>query len=363
MSHVDSSTSISRRAVPAETRKRDATVHSLGPHGFHRIAYTEWGDPANGHIVLCVPGLTRNRHDFAYLGRALGTHFRAVCMDLPGRGDSDWLADKQDYRLSQYQADAVAVIARATASRTEADRGATRSANAPKHGGVDWVGTSLGGLLGILIAAQPNSPIRRLVLNDAGPLIPWSAFPRLRDRLSRKARFDNLEQIEAHLRDVCSTFGELSDEQWHHLTTHSVRALPNGGYALDFDPGIIRAPTLRAHLELPVGRLGIPRIRADFDVPLGRRLLEGMDFWKLWDAVRCPTLVLRGALSDILTDPIAREMQTRGPRATVIEIEGVGHAPALMDESQIAPIRAFLATPSPSEIPSAMARYSSKEGP
>lgn len=302
---------------------------SLGPNGFHRIAYTEWGDRDNPRIVICMHGLTRNRHDFDYLAAYLAGKFRVVAMDVVGRGDSEWLAEKNDYRFSQYLADAAALIARVTAPSKLTLVGRLRGHVPAEAGQIDWIGTSMGGLVGMLLAAQRNTPIRRLVLNDVGPLVPWSGLVRLKGHAPGARTFATLEEVEAFLRDACAGFGKLSDEQWRHLALHGSREQEDGKFALSYDPGIMR---------------GL-RSGGGFDVSLGERLFEGVDLWPVWDKISCPTLVLRGADSDVLTERTTRELKGRGPPARVIEFPGVGHAPALMDAAQISPIGRFLLEP------------------
>lgn len=305
---------------------RTSSFLGLGPDGFHRIVYSEWGDPANPRVVVCVHGLTRNRRDFDALAQGLAGDFRVACMDVVGRGESDWLAHRDGYTFTQYQRDAVALIARLTAPARVSWLGKLLGRAASEAHSVDWIGTSMGGLIGMLLASRPKSPIRRLVLNDVGPLVSWLGLLRLKGYAARGTRFATLDEVEAYLRDVCEPFGLLSNEQWRHLAQHSAQALPEGGYALNYDPEIIRA--------LRSGKM--------LDVPLGERFLEGVDLWSVWDTVACPVLALRGAESDVLTEKTAGEMQTRGPRAQVVEFEGVGHAPALMDAAQIAVVRDFL---------------------
>ncbi|MDE2358887.1 MAG: alpha/beta fold hydrolase [Betaproteobacteria bacterium] len=164
---------------------------SLGPDGFHRIAYTEWGDARNAHVVLCVHGLSRNSRDFDPLAEELETRYRVVCMDVVGRGDSDWLADKSGYSFSTYLSDAASLIARVT---TPVTGGLLDSLHARLGGSrpaarLDWVGTSMGGLIGMLLAAKPGSPIRRLVLNDVGPFVPWDALISLKGHVGSETRF------------------------------------------------------------------------------------------------------------------------------------------------------------------------------
>jgi pimeloyl-ACP methyl ester carboxylesterase len=280
----------------------------LSPSGFHRVSYTDWGDPRSAHIVICVHGLTRNARDFDALARSLEPHCRVICPDVVGRGESDWLERKQDYVYPQYLADMVALIARVTAT-SEPDAV------------IDWVGTSMGGLIGMLLAATPRNPIRRLVLNDIGPLIPKSALERIAEYVGTEPRFASLAEARAYIRTVSASFGPLTDQQWRHLTEHSVREDAAGGWVLRYDPGI--ATTFA----------GMPR--AD------------ISFWECWDRIRCPTLVVRGAESDLLLAATAREMTRRGPQARLVEFGGVGHAPALMDDDQIGTVREFLRAQQP----------------
>ncbi len=277
---------------------RTNSFRALGPRGFHRVRYLEWGDPANPRVLFCVHGLTRNARDFDALAERLAGHYRVICPDVVGRGGSDWLEDKAGYGYPQYCADMAALIARSGADV------------------LDWVGTSMGGLIGMTLAAQPNTPIRRLVLNDVGPFIPKAALERIAAYVGVQLVFDDLEQFERYARVIFAPFGALSDAQWRVLAEHSARTLPDGRLAFAYDPGIAE--------------------------PFRTMALDDLDLWSVWDRIACPTLVLRGADSDLLTPAIAAEMTARGPRAALVEIPGCGHAPALMDAPQIATIRDWL---------------------
>jgi pimeloyl-ACP methyl ester carboxylesterase len=185
----------------------------------------------------------------------------------------------------------------------------------------------MGGLIGMLLAAKPGSPIRRLVLNDVGPLIPWNALFRMKGYVTRnKEPFASPDEVETYLRKVCAAFGPLSDAQWRHLATHSARPLEEGGYGLRYDPGIGRG--LHGHV--------------DPEFPLGPDILRGIDLWSVWNGVECPVLVLRGAESDVLQAATVEEMKRRKPEIEVAEFPGVGHAPALMSADQIETVRRFL---------------------
>ena len=306
---------------------------SLGPTGFHRIAYSDWGDTSARHVVICVHGLSRNSRDFDFLARALESDCRVVCPDVVGRGDSEWLADKSGYNFGTYLADAAALIARVTMPprgsffselhrRLRSRRGDDQE---PQR--LDWVGTSMGGLIGMLLAAKPGSPIRRLVLNDVGPLVPWNALLRLSGAMVQGTRFTSRAAAETQLRGACATFGIDDEAHWTHLIDHSIVEDDDGSFVLRFDPALVqlqRAP--------------------DRELPLGPDFLRGVDAWSAWDAVRCPVLVLRGADSDVLPRDTVERMGAK-PNVHVVEFPGVGHAPALMSPTQIRIVKEFLLVP------------------
>lgn len=281
---------------------REGKVKCLSTSGFHQMAYVEWGDADNPDVLVCVHGLTRNGRDFDFLAQALEADYRVICPDVVGRGKSDWLTNKSLYVMPQYCADMVTLLARLNVET------------------VDWLGTSMGGLIGMALAAQPGNPIRRLVLNDVGPVITAVSLARIGDYLGAPPRFDSIQEAQAYVRKVSAPFGPLTDTQWRHLTVHIVREAKDGKIEFVYDPGI--AQVYRQGQLLSGGR----------DVEL----------WSLFDAITCPTLLLRGEVSDLLTPATARAMTQRGPHAKLIEIPGVGHAPMLMDETQIAPVRDFL---------------------
>jgi pimeloyl-ACP methyl ester carboxylesterase len=299
---------------------------SLGPNGFHRVAYTDWGDPANPHVVLCVHGLSRNSRDFDFFADSLSRDCRVVCMDVVGRGDSDWLEEKSDYSFSTYLSDAAALVARVTKPTPRGFAGRWRRRTDATR--LDWVGTSMGGLIGMLLAAKRGSPIRRLVLNDVGPFVPWNALFRLKGGIGRRHAFASQDEGRAWLREACAGFGPLTEAQWEHLLEHGLRELEDGGWALRYDPAIGGGGTLPA--------------RADPELPLGPDFLRGIDLWSTWNAVECPVLVLRGADSDVLLERTVDEMRRRKPALESLEFARVGHAPALFDDEQIGAVRKFL---------------------
>ncbi len=273
------------------------TLLGLNPIGFHKLAYAEWRGDSDSVPVICAHGLTRNGRDFDRLAEALQPQRTVFCPDIAGRGQSDWLPNGALYGYPQYLADINALIART---------GATQ---------VDWVGTSMGGLIGMLLAALPQSPIRRLVINDIGPFITLAALQRIGFYVGATPGFDSVEEVETHMRKIYAPFGQLSDADWRHLAAHGTRTLANGQLALNYDPAIAQSFAT---------------------------MTQDADFWPYYDNITCPTLALRGALSDLLSAEVAEAMTQRGPRAQLITFPDTGHAPALMAPDQIAAVREFL---------------------
>ena len=283
-------------------RFAEKSVQCLSPCGLHRVAYTEWGAPDNPRVVVCVHGLTRNGRDFDALARALAADYRVICPDVVGRGRSEHLRDPAHYGVAQYVADMVTLLARLDVET------------------VDWVGTSMGGLIGMTLAAQAESPIGRLVLNDVGPLITVAALQRIASYVGTDPAWDNVQQAAAHVREINAAFGALSDAQWWQLTEPSIAQGADGRWRYRYDPRIAE-PFRQSFVDRDV------------------------DLWPLYDRIRCPTLVVRGALSDLLTAETWRAMGERGPAARLAEVAGVGHAPMFLDEGQISIVRDFLLQP------------------
>jgi pimeloyl-ACP methyl ester carboxylesterase len=278
---------------------RAGSVRCLSAAGFHRMAYTEWGAPEATRSVVCAHGLTRRGQDFEVLAPALAADgWRVVCPDVAGRGGSDWLRDPRGYGYAQYLADMTVLLARLAAER------------------VVWIGTSMGGLIGMMLAAQPGSPIERLLLNDIGPFIPKAALARLAAYVGADPHFADMAAAERYVRAVHAPFGDLGAAGWRRLTDISVRPAADGGFRLHYDPHIGDA-----------FRQSPP---------------EDIDLWAMWDRVTCPALVLRGADSDLLLPETAADMSRRGPPTELVEIAGSGHAPALRAAAQVALVQAWL---------------------
>lgn len=276
-------------------------VSCLSAKGFHRMHYTNWGDEENPRVVICVHGLTRNCRDFDKLAQRLAPDFRVVCPDIAGRGGSDWLITKEDYGYPQYLADINTLIARITANGEKT---------------IDWVGTSMGGILGMLLAAFPKTPLHKLVLNDISIVIPKAALERIATYVGKDPRFKTFPELEAFVRAVSAPFGPLTDAQWHHLTLHGAKPYDDGTWGMNYDPGI--------------------------GIPFNKDPIEDVDLTPYWDQITCPTLLLRGAQSDLLLKDMALQMTGRGPKPKLVEFEGIGHAPMLMAEDQIKVVRDFL---------------------
>ena len=281
-------------------KPRSGSVRYLLAGQFRRLAFEDWGDP-DAPVVVCVHGLTRNGRDFDALAKALAGAYRVICPDLPGRGNSDWLDDPMLYQAQHY---------------------VTALGHLLSWIGRDvaWVGTSLGGICGMVLASTAGAPIRALVLNDVGPFIPADALRRIRDYMVASGdspmmvRFPDIEAIERHLRFIHAPFGPLSDDQWAEMAANSARALPDGRFAMHYDPRI--AEPLRGHDSVDV------------------------DLWALWDRIRVPRLVIRGETSDILLPDTVARMAASG--AVTVQVPLTGHAPALLDPAQIEAIRTFL---------------------
>lgn len=281
-------------------------VQCLGARGLHRMAYWEWGDPSNPRVVVCVHGLSRQGRDFDTLAQDLCADYRVVCPDVVGRGQSDWLEDPMGYAVPNYVADMVTLLARLNAQQ------------------VDWVGTSMGGLIGLGVAGLMRSPLRRLILNDVGPTLQPVALARIGTYLGQPVTYASLDQAADALWAISQGFGPHTREQWLALTRPQIKPDGHGAWIPHYDPAI--AVPFRA-------------ITTDL-VKAGEAML-----WHTYDALRLPTLLLRGAESDLLTRETAQAMTQLGPKARLVEFAGVGHAPMLVQSDQRTVVQEFLRSP------------------
>ena len=278
-------------------RPRLADVQCITPAGLHRMAYREWGDPDNDRVLVCVHGLTRVSNDFDAFAAAVCDDYRVLCPDVVGRGRSGRLADPALYQLPTYVGDMVTLLARADA-RT-----------------VHWFGTSMGALIGMFLAALPGTPIERMILNDAGPVLGAAALARIGSYVGDQPRFATLDEAEVYIRRITAPFGAHSDAEWRFLT-EVVMKRDGDAWIRHFDPALA--------------------------VPFRNAPTSDTVLWPVYDAIRCPVLAVRGEHSDLLSDATHREMATRGPKATPVTIPDVGHAPTFLHDDQIAIAKRFL---------------------
>lgn len=278
------------------------TVQCLSPAGLHNMAYKEWGDPQNPEVLLCVHGVTRVSDDFDALATAMADRYRVICPDVVGRGRSSWLTNPQFYQLPQYVSDMVTLIARLDVKQ------------------VDWFGTSMGGLIGMGVAALKDNPIRKMMLNDIGPTINFAALMRIAEYMGKEVRFPTFEAGVDYIRTIAAPFGPHSDEQWRKLAGDVLRQQKDGQWSRHYDPAIAQAFSTFTEENAAQSEAAL---------------------WAIYDAIQCPVLLVRGSESDLLSRETADLMTQRGPRAALTELAGIGHAPTFMQPEQIALARDF----------------------
>ena len=289
------------------TEAKIKTVQCCSLTGLHHMSYKEWGDVDNPEILICAHGVTRVGDDFDVLAAALSDHYRVICPDVVGRGRSGRLLNAQLYTVPQYVSDMITLIARVSAHNEAAK--------------IDWFGTSMGGLIGMALASLPGNPVRKLVLNDIGPTLDPAALLRIGDYIGQDLKFPDFDTAARFVREVSLSFGEHSDEQWRKLASDVLRQQADGQWVRHYDMGLAQP-----------FRSATPQTAKADEAAL----------WACYDAIVCPTLLIRGADSDLLSRETAREMAGRGPRATLVEIPNVGHAPTFIHDDQIAIARQFL---------------------
>ena len=285
------------------------------------MAYWQWGNPKSAHVVVCVHGLSRQGRDFDVLASALCERaarqpgsIRVVCPDVVGRGESDWLTDPMGYQVPAYAADMLVLLAQLHAQSPITT--------------LDWVGTSMGGLIGMVVCGQLGLPlpvpVHKLVLNDVGPTIQWEAIVRIGTYLGRSGQFASVQEAADAMWAISSGFGPHTPAQWLALSTPMLRPVS----------GELGSP-LRLHYD--------PALAAPFKQATEASTLQGETIlWQLYDNITAQTLLLRGQDSDLLTVSTACAMTGRGPRARLVEFAGVGHAPTLIAADQVAAVGSFL---------------------
>lgn len=284
------------------TQPRMSSVQCLSPAGLHRMAYKEWGDPANPNVLVCVHGVTRVSDDFDALAAAMSDRYRVICPDVVGRGRSSWLKDPRFYAVPQYVSDMVTLVARLDVPQ------------------VDWFGTSMGALIGMGLAALSETPVRRMLMNDVGPALDFRALSRIGEYIGNDLRFGSFEEGRDYVRLISAPFGPHTNAEWDKLARDVLRQDGDGRWRRHYDPA----------LALPFRTLTVDAAQQ------GEAAL-----WAAYDAIRCPVLLVRGSESDLLTRETAQLMAERGPRARLVELPGVGHAPTFMHGDQIALARGF----------------------
>ncbi|AZG09058.1 alpha/beta hydrolase [Pigmentiphaga sp. H8] len=292
-------------ASPDSLQPRLEFVTCLSPAGLHRMAYWEWGDPSNDHVLVCAHGLTRSGRDFDALARRMAGRYRVVCPDVVGRGRSDWLVNSAYYTVPQYVADMMPLLARVQAET------------------LHWFGTSLGGLIGMALAGLQASPIDKLVLNDVGPHLDPAALSRIGQYVGKAPAFGSFEEARAYVSTVSASFGPHTAEQWDELTRHVVRQAdgPAGPWTMHYDPAIAEA---FAAMD--------PATAVAAEAAL----------WHVYTNIECPILIVRGEQSDLLTPDTVAGMLARNPHAQYVEVAGVGHAPTFMTPAQLDLVDGFL---------------------
>ena len=275
---------------------RTEEVMCLSPKGYHRMVYHEWGHPDNERVLVCVHGLARNSRDFDEIAKALSRDYRVVCPDVVGRGKSDWLHQPELYTFPQYLSDMMVLLGRL---------------NVPN---VAWLGTSMGGLIGMMLAAYPNSPIQQLVLNDIGPFVSHTALERIGGYLKPSA-FNHLDEVEAAMRKTYPALRHLTDEQWRHMARHNVKQ-EGEQWILHYDPAIGVASRQNAS--------------------------QDVDLWAMWEMITQPQMLIWGEASDVLEADTVQRMQEKCSGLHTVSYPGIEHVPSLMEKDQIDQVQDWL---------------------
>jgi cobalt-zinc-cadmium efflux system protein len=286
---------------PPDQECRTHYVQCVSSSGMHKMAYHEWGDPNNQRVLICVHGLTRRGSDFTVLAKAMTDRYRVICPDIAGRGDSDWLNNPMLYGIPQYVNDMNALFAHLGLKK------------------VDWFGTSMGGLIGIFMASQKNSPIKKMIINDVGPRIEATALKRFNDYVGKPLRFNSKKEGLIYLNRICEPFGTFTAQQWKDYNGPHLKK-DGDQWVVHYDPDIVKP---FAAVNKMISMMG------------------EMMTWKAYDAINAEMLIVRGSESDLISANTVSEMCRRNPKAKSIEILGVGHAPAFITPEQVSLAREF----------------------
>ena len=274
------------------------TVTLPDPAGTHQMVYYEWGNPQNPRVLVCLHGLTRNSRDFDFLAAALHNDYRILAPDLIGRGKSDWLKDPELYTIHQYVADMMGWMHQLGLKE------------------VDWLGVSLGGIIGMLIAGLPHSPVQHLALVDIGPIVKRTSVVHLSSEVAENPVFKSLGELKDFLKKTYATTGTMESYHWDHLLAYDHITLPDGTFARAYDPELFRSFVPMQH--------------------------EDIVFWPVFEALHLPMFVLHGEKSVVLTPDICAEMKRLQPSITFVDLPGITHAPSMMDEKHIGLVKQWL---------------------
>lgn len=284
-----------------------SSILCLSAAGSHNMVYKQWGDSSNPRVLICVHGLTRVSDDFIPLAQELSKSYRIICPDIAGRGLSDWLSQYKDYQLDLYVRDMHMLIDHIFATSAVEE--------------LAWLGTSMGGLIGIYLAGKEGVPINKLILNDIGPSMNIPALLRIGQYIGQQVRFNTFSEAVSYMRQISVGFGSHTDVEWDTLASHVFIRDPEGFWMRHYDPGVARAFQEETPASLAVTEKKL---------------------WQAYDKITCPTLLIHGLESDLLTSEVALEMTKRGPKASLVELPGVGHTPTFVHSDQINIVKDFL---------------------
>ncbi len=265
----------------------------------HKLAYLDYGDVNNPNVLICAHGLTRNAYDFEKIARVMQNNFRVIAIDYPGRGDSDYFTDKKSYNYYVYLKDTLLLLKKL------------------KIKNPFWLGTSMGGIIGMAIGCFYPRILRGLILNDIGPSMPLSTVKKIGKYASLEPKFIDLELAKQHLKMIYKESGIKEEEDWNFLTKNSFKINSSNQYQMNYDPTIVSG------------------------MEIDKAKSKDVDMWKIWRKIKCPILVIHGAKSNILSVETVEKMQ-QSKQIDIYVVDYAGHAPALTNADQIDPIKNWL---------------------